>query len=110
MAFEWEYPIFFVARTATTDLSAPLNISFHDIVTLSDPNAPTGFAVFTDRPGAEEFRDRYAPGYEVYELPTEGSFAAVLHQVKRIAKVVAFDAFRLGYQITAIPIDDLLPP
>ncbi|AWM40376.1 hypothetical protein GobsT_11340 [Gemmata obscuriglobus] len=109
MAFEWEYPLFFVAREATTDVSLSVpNVTFHDIVTLSDPNKPSGVAVFTDRAAAEQFRDEYAAVSEVFELPTAGAFAVMLQQVRKIAQTVAFDPYRLGYQTQVAPIEDVL--
>lgn len=111
MAFTWEYPVFILAHEAKVDTAKSyLNISYHEVAFLTEPGAPTGLAVFTDRPAAEQFRDEHRPLHEVFELPTEGALAVVLRQVRGLAEVVAFDPYRLGYQTVTMTIDSLIGP
>jgi hypothetical protein len=96
---------FFWSARFTTDPSQPANISFHDIITLSAPNAPTAIALFTDRPAAEQFRDEHAPQHQVFEMPSAKELVLVLEQSRRIATVAALDPFRVGRPTRIAPID-----
>ena len=106
--FEFEYPLFFLARIATTQPGGAPNISYHDIATLSNSGFPDAMAVFTDKPAAEQFRDDYAKSHQVHEIPDSKVFVLVMRAARAIAELVAFDPFRLGYQMNPFFIDDVL--
>jgi hypothetical protein len=110
-AFDYEYPLFAIVRKFTTDPQQPNNVSFHDILTLSapdNPNAPNAIALFTDRPGAEQFRDENAPEYQIFEIPDSNVRNIVLNAAKKVAILAALDPYRLGKGVRTIYIDEFI--
>ena len=107
--FEYEFPVFILVRNFTRNMGPPPSITFHDILALIDPNQPTGMAVFTDRPGAEQFRDEQAKEHRVLEVPTPTDFVMALQAGRQTgAAVVARDPFRFGLGIQVEPIEDVI--
>jgi hypothetical protein len=107
----YEFPFFILVREFTTDPSKGLNLSFHDIVTLTIPSSPDGIAVFTDKAAAEQFRDENAASHQVFPILDPKSFINVLQaskQMKRPVGLVLFDPYRLGKKLTATHIDDII--
>ena len=106
--FEYEYPLFTIIERFTTELSLPANLSFHNPVTLSAPNAPNALAVFTDRAAAEQFRDEQAPQHQIFEIESAQSFMILLQNVRHLAGAVAFDPFRVGMRTQTASIDEII--
>lgn len=101
--------MFFVVQS--TDESVPGSLTFTNLVTLTLNEPQAGRAaipVFTDRPGAEEFRDKNCPGYEIWAMSDASRFAFGLRAARAVASFAAFDPWRPGLRVQAVLIDDLL--
>lgn len=107
-AFLYDY-LFIIVRDYT---GAPTSAAF----TLFDPltverevTAVSDIPLFTDLAGAEEFRDKEAPGYRILQIyPPKEKALAVLARLKAVANDMVIDLYRLGRLATAIPIDELI--
>lgn len=103
--FEYEFPVFVLAHDLKIN---PPNISVTKLMTLSDPDAPTAVAIFTDREAAEQFRDEKASGYDVFAITEPQDLVKILAAIKPTAPVVVFDPYRLGKPARIAPIDEVI--
>ena len=104
MPFYTEYPLYVVVIKDPHD----------DIITTDLQDAETGVKakgvpIFTDREGAEEFRDRYHPAYKVGQLQDDTALAKLLKYLKRHdVTIVAFDPYKIGKRTQSVSIDEVL--
>ena len=75
---------------------------------MSDPGQPDAAAVFTDQDGAEQFRDENAAQHQVFPISSAEEFRVVLAMLRARFSLVAFDPYRAGKKVSAVPIDDLI--
>jgi len=106
--FEYEFPVFILAKRASLEVRKQIDLDYYDPITLSASGRPNALAVFTDRPAAEQFRDEHAPQHEVFELPTPVAFVLFLKNATALAGAVVFDPFRLGKGAVTSPIDAVI--
>ncbi len=109
MDFEWEYPIYCVVKGLVRKDG---EVTFDDLLTLGlemdDGQLFTAVAVFTDKPAAEEYRDGFMPGHSVVTLDVFG-FRFFLEAAREVGfNLVAFDPYRVGTNVQAVPVDDIL--
>ena len=84
----------------------PDDIALMDLV---NGDAKTkGVAVFTDRDGAEEFRDKYHPSFSIAPLSNETAFANLLTILKNVVTEVVFDPYRIGKRTQTITVTEML--
>jgi hypothetical protein len=107
MAIEYEFPVFIIARGATKNADSTM-ISFHDYVTLTSQNHPPALAVFTDKDGAEPFRDDDVSTYQVFSLDGRIGFAQLLRGLPPGIGFVAFDPYRIGKKAQTGSVEDVL--
>src|SRR5438105_3787729 len=98
-----ELPLFLIVEKVTDG-----GRQIHNPVTLSDPNAPTAAALFTDREAAEQFRDEHATGRHVVGMDAAPQAAATLTALKQIVEWAAIDPYRLGKKTRIARLDDLI--
>ncbi len=107
--FHYQLPVYFLVGRIVTEVD---NTTYEGFATLTDQNAPTALVMFTDEPGAEQFRDKYYPKHVLVEVKQVDEMLAFLRFGKSSASHVALDPFRLGMQTQIASIDDILqnPP
>jgi len=100
-----KYPIFVVVKIDPDD------IALVDLV--NGAARAKGVAVFTDKEGAEEFRDKYHQSFGIAPLFDETAFANLLTVLRRTVSEVVFDPYLIGKRtqtITVAKMLEQLPP
>src|SRR2546425_273227 len=100
MIFSTKYPLFIVAHTE------PDGLALVDLENGADK--AKGVAIFTDKEGAEEFRDQYHPSFFVGTLPDEPALARLLNALKRTVAEVVFDPYRIRKRTQTITLAEML--
>lgn len=100
-----ELPLFVVCRAFSKGRDET-NVAIAVIgpLTVTSPTAPRAVALFTDRAGAERYRDADAPTHGVYELSVAMDVAAFLWMAERDARAVVFDPGSLSGPVQPIDI------
>jgi hypothetical protein len=100
----YEYPWFVLVRQVSVEGQS---VTFHDMVNLDIGDDEKALAIFTDKEGAEEFRDNHCPGHQLFPIPDIGVLTGVLLFARSGASHMAFDPWRAGKKFEALRIDDL---
>jgi hypothetical protein len=107
--FEFELPVYVLGRAAaapvapTADGAFPVFLPF-----LRTPVGSEALAVFTDRAAAEQFRDDYLPGRELFALPSAGQLIRVLTALPPAVATVAFDPLRFELRMCLVAVGELV--
>lgn len=100
MTFTVQYPVFVVGKKSPDDVA---------LVDLMNGNQKAkGVAIFTDREGAEEFRDRYHKSFGIIPLPDEQHLANLLAVLKSLISEVVFDPYQIGKRTQTITVAEML--
>lgn len=106
MQFEWEYPVFFIVEKIESKAST---VTFINLIELDIPKGNgKAVPVFTDQPGAEEFRDKNFPKYGLYSMQSKGAFITGLQVARVKCSRAAFDPLKQGLGVQMVEIDVLL--
>lgn len=106
--FEYEFPVFVIARKFTRLTQPVPSMTFEELITLTGPNAPPALAMFTDQAAAEQFRDENFPGYQVLNVPTPDDLALVVQTARQVASHVALDPYRIDMEVQIATAEDIL--
>ena len=100
MTFLAQYPLYVVVK------HEPDNIALIDLT--NGAAKAKGLAVFTDKEGAEEFRDRYHGNFIVETLSDEAAFARLLTALESIVSEVVFYPYVVGKHAQTITVAEML--
>ena len=86
--FTYKLPVCVILEKITGGVHASgWNLQFHNLLTLDSPLG-VALAVFTDRPQADEFREKHASNRQVMEVPTPASYWYVLRCVTGLRAII----------------------
>jgi hypothetical protein len=106
--FEWNFPNVFVLVGAVKKNDDNQIVGFDDILMLIGTEGPA-LAVFTDKEGAEEYRNRYCLGSQLFQLSTPLLFLQFLHnQLGEGTCFVAIDPREINRSITCATIISII--